>query len=124
MDPLTQTNGAGPDSREPSAEHELDFHLLVTAGANGTVVVPQGELDLATTPELEALLIAQTGRVVVDLRKVSFADATALHALLRAEARSRQNGMRLAFIAGPAVSRLIEAVGLQDPLTLVAPPTP
>lgn len=124
MDPLTQTNGARPHSREPSAEHELDFRLLVTAGANGTVVVPQGELDLATTPALEALLIAQTGRVVVDLREVSFADAIALHALLRAEARSQQNGMRLAFIAGPAVSRLIEAVGLPDPLTLVAPPAP
>ena len=119
-----QPNGAGPHGREPSAERDLDFRLLVTAGANATVVVPQGELDLSTTPELEAVLTAQTGRVVVDLRKVSFADATALHALLRAEARSRQNGMHLAFIAGPAVSRLIEAVGLQDPLNFVPPPVP
>jgi anti-anti-sigma factor len=124
MDPLTQTNAAGPRGREPSAECDLDFRVLVTASANGTIVVPQGDLDLATTPELEAVLIAQTGRVVVDLREVSFADATALHALRRAEARSRQNGMHLAFIAGPAVTRLIEAVGLQDPLTLVAPSRP
>jgi anti-anti-sigma factor len=124
MDPLTQTNGTGPHGREPSAGPDLDFRLLVSASRDGTVVVPQGELDLATTPELEAMLIAQTGRVVVDLREVSFADATALHALLRAEAHSQQNGMNLAFIAGPAVDRLIEAVGLPDPPTLVAPPRP
>jgi anti-anti-sigma factor len=84
------------------------------------VVAPRGELDLATAPELEAVLLAQTGRVVVDLRQVTFADAATLHAL----ARSRQNGVNLGFVAGRAVSRLIEAVGLADPLTLVAPPTP
>lgn len=117
-------NRTGPHSQEPSAERDSYFQLLVSASGGGTLVVPQGELDLATTPQLEAVLIAQTGRVLVDLRKVSFADATALRALLRAEAHSRQNGMNLAFIAGPTVSRLIEAVGMPDPLTIVEPPAP
>jgi anti-sigma B factor antagonist len=119
MDPLMHVNG-----REPAADRDLDFRLLVSAGANATVVVPGGELDIATTPELEAVLAAQTGRVVVDLREVTFADATALRALLGAQARSGQNGMDVGFIAGRAVSRLIEVVGLADPLTLVAPPAP
>jgi anti-sigma B factor antagonist len=95
----------------------------VTAGAHGTVVVPQGELDLATTPELEALLMARTGPVVVDLREVTFADGAALHALVRAQDRSRGNGMNLTFVAGDVVARLIEAVGVSKPLTLAPPPT-
>jgi anti-anti-sigma factor len=113
-----------PDGQEPPAAPQPAFELVVTADAAGTLVAPRGELDLATAPELEAVLLAQTGRVVVDLRQVTFADAATLHALERAEARSRQNGMNLGFVAGRAVSRLIEAVGLADPLTLVAPPTP
>ena len=120
MDPLTRINGTGPHDPEGSAR-PVGFCVLVTARAADVVVAPQGDLDLATTPELEAVLVAQTGRVVVDLRGVSFADATALHALLRAEARSQQNGRNVAFIAGEAVSRLIAAVGLSDPLTLAPP---
>jgi anti-anti-sigma factor len=115
-------NGSGPDPRSRHAEFDDDFCLAVVANAHGTVVVAQGELDIATTPRLEAVLIAQTGYVVVDLREASFADASALHALLRAEARTRVNGDSLAFIPGAAVQRVIGAVGLTDPLTLVDPP--
>jgi anti-anti-sigma factor len=109
-----------PRGQPPSAAPQPAFELEVTGIGEATVVAPRGELDLATAPELEAVLLAQTGRVVVDLRQVTFADAATLHAL----ARSRQNGVNLGFVAGRAVSRLIEAVGLADPLTLVAPPTP
>jgi anti-sigma B factor antagonist len=121
MRPVMAMTVTGPHGEHPSVAPEPVFKLVVTADGEGTLVVPHGELDLASTPELEAVLLAHTGRVVVDLRKVSFADASALHALLRAEERSRQNGMNLAFIAGETVNRLIEAVGLPDPLTLVAP---
>jgi anti-anti-sigma factor len=120
MRPVMATTGAG--AHEPSVAREPEFELVVTAGSEGTLVVPRGDLDLGTTPELKAVLTAQTGPVVVDLREVSFADCSALHALVWAETRSQQNGMNLAFIAGPAVSRLIEALGLPDPLTLVASP--
>jgi anti-anti-sigma factor len=115
-------NGTAPSVRERRAGFEDDFCLAVIANAHGTVVVAHGELDIATAPKLEAVLIAQTGYVVVDLREVSFADASALHALLRAEACSRHNGDSVAFIPGAAVQRVIGAVGLTDPLTLAEPP--
>jgi anti-anti-sigma factor len=120
--PGSQRGSAGRLSHETVRGVDPEFRLVVSARGNSTLVVPQGELDLATAPELEATLVEQSGRVVVDLRQVSFADATALHALMRVDERSRQNGMNVAFIAGHAVQRLIDAIGLSDPLTLIEPP--
>ena len=120
--PASQDSSVGCLSREAVRALEPEFCIVVSARGNATLVVPQGELDIATTPDLEAVLTAQSGRVVVDLREVTFADATALHALMRADEHSRQNGMNVAFIAGHAVQRLIDAVGVRDPLTVIAPP--
>ena len=98
------------------------FRVVVTAGADGTVVLPHGELDLATAADLEAVLLAQSGRVVVDLRGLSFVDASGLRVLLEAEARSRQDGMNLRFVAGEAVRRLFEHAGVPDRLSYIEPP--
>jgi anti-anti-sigma factor len=98
------------------------FQVVVTAGANGTVVLPCGELDIATAADLEAVLLAQSGRVVVDLRELSFVDARGLRVLLEAEARSRLDGMNLRFVAGEAVRRLFEHAGLPDELSYIEPP--
>jgi anti-anti-sigma factor len=122
--PASQGGPAGCLSREAVRRLDPEFCIVVSAHGNATLVVPRGELDIATTPDLEAVLIAQSGPVVVDLREVTFADATALHALMRADERSRQNGMNVAFIAGHAVQRLIDAIGVRDPLTVIEPPTP
>jgi anti-anti-sigma factor len=109
--PASQRGSAGCLSPEAVRELDPELCIMVSTRANATLVVPQGELDIATTPDLEAVLIAQSGPVVVDLRAVTFADATALRALMRADKRSRQNGMNVAFIAGHAVQRLIDAIG-------------
>ena len=101
---------------------EPDFRLVVSGRVEGTLVVPQGELDLATAPQLEAVLVAQTGPVAVDLRELSFVDASGLRVLIEAEAHSRQNGMNLRFIAGPAVRRLFELADEPDQLTYIEPP--
>ncbi len=89
--------------------------------AAGTVVVPEGELDLGTAQNLEALLATQSGPVVVDLRRLSFIDLTGLRVLLGADARSRQDGMNLRFIPGPMVRRLFEVAELPDGLMYVEP---
>ena len=117
-------NGAEPHHRSRSDGLDDDFRLAVVADAHGTVVVAGGELDIATAPQLEDVIEAQTGYVVVDLREVSFADASALHALLRAEARSRHNGDSVAFLPGGAVERVRGVLGLADQLTLAEPPAP
>jgi anti-sigma B factor antagonist len=101
---------------------EPDFRVVVSARREGTLVVPRGELDLATAPDLEAVLVAQTGPVVLDLRELSFVDASGLRVLLQAEARSRQNGKNLSFIAGRAVRRLFEIADVPDHLTYIEPP--
>ena len=113
-------DGAGPSSPE---ESKPEFDVVVSASHEGTVVVPRGELDLATGPGLEAVLAAQSGPVVLDMRELSFVDASGLRVLLEAETRSRQNGNNLSFIAGRAVRRLFEIADLSDPLTYIEPPS-
>jgi anti-anti-sigma factor len=113
------------DSYEPgavAAPEPEQFRVVMSDRAHGTLVVPHGELDLATAPELEAVLAAQSGPVTVDLRHLSFIDASGLRILLEAEAASRQDGMQLKFVAGEAVRRLLECAELPHALTCVEPP--
>jgi anti-sigma B factor antagonist len=95
------------------------FRIVVSEHAAGTLVIPVGELDLGTAPDLEAVLATQSGPVVVDLRKLSFIDLTGLRVLLEADARSRQDGMNLSFIPGPMVRRLFGVAELPDRLAYV-----
>jgi anti-anti-sigma factor len=108
-----------PDDQGAVNRHKAEFRVVVSEHSAGTVVVPEGELDLGTAQDLEAVLATQSGPVVVDLRKLSFIDLTGLRVLLDADARSRQDGMNLRFIAGPMVRRLFEAAQLPDRLPYV-----
>ena len=107
-----------PEGLEPA------FRLIVTTRAGGALLLPHGELDIAVAPQLEAALSAQRGPVVLDLRELTFVDATGLRVLMDAEARSRQDGMKVRFIAGDAVRRLFDVAAVPDPLTYVEPDTP
>jgi anti-anti-sigma regulatory factor len=71
---------------------------------------------------LDAVLAAQTGLVVLDLRALTLVDATGLQLLIEAEARSSTSARRVSFIAGPAVARLFDLLGLPVPLTYRADP--
>ena len=104
---------------ETSGPMDADFAVGVDSRAGRTVVVPCGELDLATVPVLAALLAARAGPVVLDLRELTFVDPTGLRLLLEAEARSGSDGRYLSFVAGPAVARLFEILDLADPLTYI-----
>ena len=114
-------NVSDPDDHRASVRSMAEFRVVVSEHAAGTVVVPEGELDLGTAQDLEAVLATQSGPVVVDLRKLSFIDLTGLRVLLDADARSRQNGMNLRFIPSPMVRRLFELAQLPDPLWYVEP---
>jgi anti-sigma B factor antagonist len=88
------------------------FRAIVDVRANTAVVVAEGELDVATAPQLEAVLRSQSGPVVVDLRPLRFIDAAGLRVLLAADQRSRQNGNDVSFIPGEATRRLAHAAGV------------
>ena len=87
-------------------------------------VVPRGELDLATVPDLEAQLDELQGlgfdRVVLDLRALEFMDSSGLALVMR---------RRLPVVAGrgqPAA--VLKIAGLLDEIVVVserdAPPLP
>jgi anti-sigma B factor antagonist len=75
-------------------------------------VVPQGELDLVTVPQLETQIEQLRSRgfttIALDLRQLTFMDSTGLRLLLRLNLESRSDGFRFVVIdcEGP-VRRLL-----------------
>ena len=114
-------NVSDPDDPGSVIRYNADFRVVVSEHAAGTAVVPEGDLDVATARELDAVLATQSGPVVVDLRRLSFVDLAGLRMLLEADTRSRQNGMNLHFIPAPIVRRLFELAKLPDRLAYVEP---
>jgi len=79
-------------------------------------IVVAGELDLVGVPRLEqtlrTFLYTGFGRVVLDLRRLSFIDSTGLTLILRYAEAARLAGLRFGLIPGPpAVQRIFELTG-------------
>src|SRR4051794_7879848 len=72
----------------------------------------RGELDLATAPELDRLVIESLDagtEVVVDLRSLAFMDSSGIRVLVAAHARAARVGSRLFIIRpeqGSAVTKI------------------
>ena len=103
------------------------FDLRVVRNGGSTHIAPCGELDIATTPELEQALAEATadrvGEIVLDLRELSFMDSTGLRALAQANTRAEEAGVALSIIRGPRqIERVLEISGLGSLLPLVDPP--
>ena len=77
-----------------------------------------GELDIATTPQLEhALKVSQSrARVVeLDLRDLDFMDCSGIHVIVEATARARKADQRLGLLHGPGeVNRILTLTGIAD----------
>jgi anti-sigma B factor antagonist len=103
-----------------------EFSVEVNLDERATVVTVTGELDLATSPELEAELERTTtgpDLVILDLRGVSFMDSTGLSLLVKAQRRAQDAQQQLAVVKGGAqVQRLLKLTGVADRLTLVDAP--
>lgn len=69
----------------------------------------QGELDMATFPQLEECLmpLEQDGvsAIIVDLRDLTFIDSSGLRALLRAKERARTTSHRVVLLGASASAR-------------------
>jgi anti-anti-sigma factor len=92
-------------------------------------VVPHGELDVATAPEVDRHLreLAESGfdHVVLDLRELEFMDSTGLRLVLRADAAARADGGTFTLIRGPAaVMRVFEIAGMLERVRFSPPGRP
>ena len=86
-------------------------------------VIPHGELDVATAPQLTAALDAAHGqrqRVLLDLFDVDFIDSSGITAVFLAWQHSRREGWAFGMTNGnDKVMDVFEAVGLVDVLPFV-----
>lgn len=88
------------------------------------IVQPRGELDLATVETLRVALddIKDAGRLVLDLRGLSFLDSTGLHLLMALHQRAQRDGFQLALLAPAApADKPIKLLGLDQALPFAAP---
>jgi anti-sigma B factor antagonist len=94
-----------------------EFDVAEAHDAGGIITLrPAGELDIATAPRLERVLLHERGpgdRVVLDLADLQFIDSTGLRVIVRAVEASRTGGWELTLRQGPpAVRRVFEITGV------------
>jgi anti-anti-sigma factor len=87
----------------------------VNAGRDAAYLYLAGELDIATTPQLERELRepqSQARLVVIDLRGLAFIDSSGVHAIADAGTRIRQRGHRMLLLRGaPDIDRVFALTG-------------
>ncbi|MET0579163.1 MAG: STAS domain-containing protein [Ilumatobacteraceae bacterium] len=103
------------------------FMLSVVADGSARRVVAAGELDVASCPQLRAVLNGcaddATGTVTVDLSGVSFIDSTALAVLVQTQMDLVAAGRRLVIAAAsPTVVRVLTLAGLLSVFEYEEPP--
>ena len=118
-------NGARPAGSAPAVEvaRPRPFAVDVQRSGGVAIVRPRGELDLASAATLRAALdgIEDAGRLVLDLRGLSFLDSSGLHLLVGLDERARRDGFQLALVAPAApADKAIQLTGLDQALPFVA----
>jgi anti-sigma B factor antagonist len=104
----------GPSDRRWSG---IDFSITSERWGIAHRIAVFGELDLATSPQLEQELIRveQTGvsLIELDLAGLTFVDSAGVHVLARADARAQLSGSGLIVKpGGRAVQRVLALVGV------------
>jgi anti-anti-sigma factor len=101
------------------------FSVDTTEAEGRLVVAVRGELDLATAPALEAVLLPALragGSVVLDLRPLEFMDSTGVRVIVAAHVAGGESGGALTLVRtdpdGP-VGRVLEISGLDGILAFV-----
>ena len=98
------------------------LHITVRHAAGTALVALEGELDLATAPQLDETLDELADHpVIVDLRGLDYCDSVGLRLLLRRDAEAQEQGRRLAVVPGhaPVLERLFEATDARERLHLI-----
>ncbi|MER5312402.1 STAS domain-containing protein [Streptomyces sp. NPDC002773] len=102
-----------------------DPYLVVHSTGDLTVAALRGELDLVLVrhlrPELDAL-VRESDALTLDIRRLTFCDATGLGLLAHCAGRTRQRGARWRLVCDqPLILRLIRLTALDDLLRPEAP---
>jgi len=104
------------------------FEILTNERPGEVHVEIQGELDLATAPQLAVELdrifaLENLARLVLDLRNLAFLDSTGLETIVQAHVRGETDGFDVAVVRGPrAVERLFAVMQLGRRLRIVDDP--
>lgn len=109
------------------AEGPEPFDLHVDDRDGEVVLRPCGELDLASAPEVESVVLhalRDGRRVVLDLRELEFLDSSGVRAIVRARTAAQEHGPPARFSvvrpdAESSVWRVIEVSGLDAVLDVV-----
>jgi anti-anti-sigma factor len=103
------------------------FDLRIVRRDGMVQIVPCGELDIATAPQLERAIAEATAdavaELVLDRRELTFMDSTGLRALAQANVQAEAAGTTLAIWRGPRqIERVLEISGLGRLLPLADAP--
>lgn len=93
------------------------FEVITEAEADRAVIAVNGELDVATCPELATALALQADRgrsILLDLRGVEFMDSVGLRLLLQAHEGAQSGGRELELMTSDAVDHTLATVGLLE----------
>jgi anti-sigma B factor antagonist len=96
---------------------DVAFRIEIADDPAGPVVIPHGELDLATQGELRAVLEehAAHGGMTLDLAALRFMDTSGLRLVLETAEAARREGFAFTVLPGrESVQRLFEIAGVTD----------
>jgi anti-anti-sigma factor len=102
------------------------FGVRTHVESDRRTLVVVGELDLASAPKLaravSAALRAGARRLILDLRRLEFIDASGLHAVVAARDLCREEGCEFALVPGPRQVQLVfELTGTLSSLRFSSP---
>ncbi len=103
----------------PLGPQMLEVQDVITDGRHTLLL--SGELDMASAPELEAIVVrlCELGskHLTLDLSKVTFIDSTGLQAVIDARNRCALHDQEFRITPGPpSVQRIFEITGLLESL--------
>jgi anti-anti-sigma factor len=103
---------------------EIEFSVEVGGGADGSIVTPHGELDLATQGRLRTALEQQAARgaVTLDLSRLRFLDTSGLRLILELTEAAARDGFAFSVLPGnPSVQRLFDVAGVRELVPFAEP---
>jgi anti-sigma B factor antagonist len=104
------------------------FTIETDERADRLVLVPRGELDMASAPELEQAVMPKLQKgawIVLDLRSLDFIDSSGLRVVVGAHRAAEEQGGRFTCVrgaTGSTVHRIVEIAGIDGVIEMVDDP--